>query len=36
MRLSAGMAAPPLETTDFLGNPVSLAMLEGRSVLLSF
>jgi peroxiredoxin len=36
MRLSAGSAVPALVTTDFLGEPVDLAALRGRPVLLSF
>lgn len=36
MRLAVDTLAPSLETVDFLGNPVNLAMYRGRSVLLSF
>lgn len=36
MHLSVGSPAPALITTDFLGNPVDLAALRGRPVLLSF
>ena len=35
-RLTSGMPAPAVETADFLGNPVSLAGLRGRKVMLSF
>lgn len=36
MRLLPGTPAPALVTTDFLGQPVQLAALRGRKVLLSF
>jgi thioredoxin-dependent peroxiredoxin len=36
MRLSTGSRAPALRTTDFLGEAVDLAALQGRPVLLSF
>lgn len=35
-RLTSGVPAPVIETSDFLGEPVSLAALRGRKVLLSF
>lgn len=36
MRLTVGNAAPSFNTKDFLGQPVDLAALRGRPVLLSF
>lgn len=36
MRLSAGMIAPPFETEDIFGNPISLEAYQGKGLMLSF